>query len=58
MQTFDGAVKFLKRLPQDIDEASLFSVIDGIFVSWSQYEEALEAQKVAQINTQIHQALL
>jgi len=58
MQTFDGAIKFLKKLPNDIDEDTLFDIIDRISVPWSAYQSVLESQQVAYINTQIHQALL
>jgi cytohesin/brefeldin A-inhibited guanine nucleotide-exchange protein len=58
IQTFDAAVKFLRKLPNDIDEEALFDIIDSIQVPWHEYQAKLESQKVAQINTQIHQALL
>ena len=58
MLTFDGAIKFLKELPTDIDEDLLFSLIERVKVSWKDYRDELESQKVAEINSKVHQALL
>lgn len=58
MMTFDGAVKFLKKLPDILNEKEFFNTIEELRVPYSEYRMALEEQSVAQINTQIHQALL
>jgi len=58
MQTFDGAIKFLKNLPGDLDEDLVFSLIEKVNVSWQDYQDELEQQKVAEINSKVHQALL
>ena len=57
MMTFDAAVKFLKKAPQSMNEKQLFNIIEGLQVSVREYEKNIEKQTVAQINTQIHQAL-
>lgn len=58
MKTFDGAVKFLKELPRDIDEDQLFKYIEKVNVSYQDYQEELKQQKVAEINSKVHLALL
>ena len=58
METFDRAIKFLKDLPSDLDEDLLFSLIEKVNVSWQDYQDELEQQKVAEINSKVHQALL
>lgn len=58
MKTFDGAVKFLKELPRDIDEDQLFRYIEKVNVSYQDYQEELKQQKVAEINSKVHLALL
>jgi len=58
MKTFDGAVKFLKELPRDIDEEQLFRYIEKVNVSYQDYQEELKQQKVAEINSKVHLALL
>ena len=58
MLTFDGAIKFLKKLPTDIDDDLLFSLIERVKVSWKDYRDELESQKAAEINSKVHQVLL
>lgn len=58
MLTFDGVTNFLWKLPKDMDEEMLFDLIEKINIPWSHYQKVLEHQKVADVNTQIHQALL
>eukprot|EP00828_Plagiopyla_frontata_P046967 TRINITY_DN8548_c0_g1_i2.p1 TRINITY_DN8548_c0_g1~~TRINITY_DN8548_c0_g1_i2.p1 ORF type:complete len:219 (+),score=33.84 TRINITY_DN8548_c0_g1_i2:2-658(+) len=58
MATFDQAQKFLKKLPSDICEEYFFHLIDEIKISHQQFHYYLEQQNIAEINTQIHQALL
>ena len=58
MKTFDGAVRFLKELPRDIDEDQLFRYIEKVNVSYQDYQEEQKQQKVAEINSKVHLALL
>ena len=58
MMTFEAAVKFLKKLPEVVNEKALFSAIESVKIPVYAYQKALEEQSVAQINTHIHQALL
>lgn len=58
MTTFDGAIKFLKGLPKEIDEDLLFGYIERVDASIKEYQDELGAQKVAEINSKVHQALL
>lgn len=58
MMTFESAVKFLRKLPEVINEKEFFKIIDSLNISVKDYEKTLKKQTVAQINSQIHQALL
>ena len=58
MLTFDKAITFLKKLPEAIDEEILFDLTERISITWMEYQSVIESHLVAQVNTQIHQALL
>ena len=52
--TFDGAIKFLKKLPKDIDEDILFKTIENTSITWKEFQSAVEKQRIADTNTEIH----
>ena len=59
MLTFDKAIKFLKKLPEAIDEEILFNITERISsITWMEYQSVIESHLIAQVNTQTHQALL
>ena len=58
MMTFEAAARFLKKLPEVVNEKALFSAIESLQIPVYEYQKTLEKQSVAQINTHIHQALL
>jgi len=58
MLTFDKAITFLKKIPKEVNEELLFNLIEAVSVTWKDFQTLLDNQKVADINTLIHQALL
>jgi hypothetical protein len=56
--TFDGAITFLKKMEKEIPEDILFNLIDGVNMYWRDFQTVIEGQKVADVNTNIHLALL
>ncbi|KRX09995.1 Sec7 domain [Pseudocohnilembus persalinus] len=58
MSTFQRAQNILQNIPDILTEEHLFDIIQNIDISWQEYQQVLQNQKIASINPLIHQGLL